>query len=269
MTRPGSIDPDLLRSFLAIIETGSFTRAGELVGRSQSAVSMQVQRLETLLGQRLLSRSKGGDVRLTEYGSRLIGRAREMLALNDLIWTDFHGPVSGNPAAAEDHAGPLQAQREAFTTQIMMTLLTNDKFTEAYAKVMRCVESNSVVSPAGLPFADDESYMALLSMLEYVSINFLSSAINRETVLRQRRSGLLRVWEVLQDYIKHKRLAWDRPAAYRSFELVVKEHVMLQTAGNGVQHAAARVSRTGAGPVITVSDNTHQQNSFLASTDRV
>ena len=269
MMRPGSIDLDLLRSFLRIIETGSFTRAGEMVGRSQSAVSMQVQRLEALLGQRLLFRSKGGDVRLTEHGSRLISRAREMLALNDSIWTDFHGPNSGSPIAPEEHAVPLQAQREAFTTQIMMTLLTNDKFTEAYAKVMRCVESNSVVSPVDLSFVDDESYMALLSMLEYVSINFLSNTIDRETVLRQRRSGLLRVWEVLHDYIGYKRLAWDRPNAYRSFERVVREHLILPNATDGVQHAAAHASRTSDSPVITVSDNTHQQNSFLSGIDRV
>ena len=60
MVRPNAIDPDLLRSLLGIAETGSFTRAAELVGRSQSAVSMQLRRLETLLGHSLLSRSKGG-----------------------------------------------------------------------------------------------------------------------------------------------------------------------------------------------------------------
>ena len=93
MSLPASLDPDLLRTFCFIADEGSFTRAAELVGRTQSAVSMQVQRLETLLGQRLLSRGKGGAVTLTPHGEYLLGRAREMLALNDEIWTSFRKPM--------------------------------------------------------------------------------------------------------------------------------------------------------------------------------
>jgi len=93
MTLPSSLDPDLLRSFTYIAEEGSFTRAAQRVGRTQSAVSMQVQRLESLLGERLLSRGKGGTVHLTPHGQFLLGRAREMLALNDEIWTSFRAPA--------------------------------------------------------------------------------------------------------------------------------------------------------------------------------
>ena len=45
---PQGLDPDLLRSFVLIAEEGSFSRAGERVGRTQSAVSMQMQRLEAM-----------------------------------------------------------------------------------------------------------------------------------------------------------------------------------------------------------------------------
>ena len=93
MTLPSSLDPDLLRSFTYIAEEGSFTRAAQRVGRTQSAVSMQVQRLESLLGERLLSRGKGGTVHLTPHGEFLLQRAREMLALNDEIWTSFRAPT--------------------------------------------------------------------------------------------------------------------------------------------------------------------------------
>ncbi len=93
MTLPTSLDPDLLRTFTYIAEEGSFTRAAQRVGRTQSAVSMQVQRLETLLGERLLSRGKGGSVHLTPHGEFLLHRAREMLALNDEIWTSFRAPT--------------------------------------------------------------------------------------------------------------------------------------------------------------------------------
>ncbi len=93
MSLPLGLDPDLLRAFVFIAEDGSFTRAAQRVGRTQSAVSMQVQRLEAMLGQRLLARGKGGQVQLTPHGQFLLVRARELLALNDDIWTSFQTPV--------------------------------------------------------------------------------------------------------------------------------------------------------------------------------
>jgi molybdate transport repressor ModE-like protein len=93
MSNPLAIDPDLLRAFAFIAEEGSFTRAAERVGRTQSAVSMQVQRLEAILGQRVLQRSKGGSVQLTPHGQYLLDRSRDLLALNDEIWTTFHAPA--------------------------------------------------------------------------------------------------------------------------------------------------------------------------------
>ena len=92
MTLPLALDPDLLRAFVFIAEEGSFTRAAVRVGRTQSAVSMQVQRLEAVLGHRLLSRGKGGAVQLTPHGQFLLVRARDLLALNDQIWTSFRAP---------------------------------------------------------------------------------------------------------------------------------------------------------------------------------
>ena len=51
-----TFDPELLRSFVAIAETGSFTAAAGRVHRTQSAVSMQIKRLEALLGGVLFGR---------------------------------------------------------------------------------------------------------------------------------------------------------------------------------------------------------------------
>ncbi|MDE2574042.1 MAG: LysR family transcriptional regulator [Rhodospirillales bacterium] len=92
MSMPTGLDPDLLRAFAFIAEEGSFTRAAARVGRTQSAVSMQVHRLETLLGQKVLSRGRGGSVRLTAQGQYLLDRSRELLALNDEIWKAFRAP---------------------------------------------------------------------------------------------------------------------------------------------------------------------------------
>ena len=87
-----AIDPALLRAFALSPRKGSFTRAAERVGRTQSAVSMQVQRLEALLGPTLLLRGKGGAVHLTSHGRYLLERSREVLALNDEIWSAFRTP---------------------------------------------------------------------------------------------------------------------------------------------------------------------------------
>ncbi len=85
MGTPRSLDIDLLRSFALIAEGASFTRAAERVGRTQAAVSLQVQRLESLVGHRLFTRAKGGVVQLTPEGRALLGPARELLSLNDGI----------------------------------------------------------------------------------------------------------------------------------------------------------------------------------------
>lgn len=76
------LDLELLRSFVTIAEAGSFTRAGERLGRTQSTVSLQIKRLEDLLGRRVFDRTPR-TLELTDDGKELIGPARQMLRLND------------------------------------------------------------------------------------------------------------------------------------------------------------------------------------------
>lgn len=79
---PAELPPDLLRAFIAVAESRSFTSAASTLNRTQSAVSMQVKRLEHLTGQRLLQRGHR-DVTLTLKGERLLEHARCILELND------------------------------------------------------------------------------------------------------------------------------------------------------------------------------------------
>ncbi len=74
------LDPLLLRSFVAIVDSGSFTRAGERVHLTQSTISQQMRRLEQQLGCSLLDRS-GRQVVTTAEGEKLLGLARSILAL--------------------------------------------------------------------------------------------------------------------------------------------------------------------------------------------
>lgn len=91
------LDLELLRTFVAIIDRGSFSLAAEQVHRTQSAVTQQMARLEEQLGVALFHKS-GRSKRLTEHGVRLLDYARRLLALNDeaiasLAAPDLRGPL--------------------------------------------------------------------------------------------------------------------------------------------------------------------------------
>lgn len=75
------LDIDQLRTFVAIAETGSFTRAAEVVHKTQSAVSMQMKRLEERIGKPIFER-EGRASKLTEDGERLLDYARRIVKLN-------------------------------------------------------------------------------------------------------------------------------------------------------------------------------------------
>ena len=76
------LEPDLLRTFVAICESGSFTAAARIVGRTQSAVSMQIKKLEETLGRALLLRSPHQAAPTTD-GRLLLEHARRILAAQD------------------------------------------------------------------------------------------------------------------------------------------------------------------------------------------
>ena len=77
-----NLPTDMLRTFVAVAELKSFTRAGEVMGRTQPAVSLQIRRLEEILNCRLLD-TGGRVVALTPEGEILIRHARQMLIVND------------------------------------------------------------------------------------------------------------------------------------------------------------------------------------------
>lgn len=80
-----NLDLASLRSFVTVAEAGGVTRAAGLLNLTQSAVSMQLKRLEESLGLDLLDRS-GRGVTLTPVGEQLLSYARRLVALNDEAW---------------------------------------------------------------------------------------------------------------------------------------------------------------------------------------
>ncbi len=77
-----NIPIELMRTFTAIADSGSFSQAADLVGRTQSAVSMQVKRLEELIEKPLLTRDSR-NIQLTSDGQTLLRYARKILKLNE------------------------------------------------------------------------------------------------------------------------------------------------------------------------------------------
>jgi len=86
------LESDVLRTFVAIAESGSFTRAAGQIYRSTSAVSMQIKRLEETLGHSLFVR-EARQVRLTPAGETLLGYARRLLRLNEEAVAQFRQPT--------------------------------------------------------------------------------------------------------------------------------------------------------------------------------
>lgn len=85
-----NLEIELLRTFIAFADTGSFKQASELVFRSQPAVSMQMKRFEDIVGKQLFAK-KGRDLALTKAGLNMVSHARQLLSLHDGIVDTIQG----------------------------------------------------------------------------------------------------------------------------------------------------------------------------------
>jgi DNA-binding transcriptional LysR family regulator len=85
------LDLNLLKTFVAVVESGSLSNAAPRVGRSQSAVSMQMQRLEEMVGNQLLVRGPR-TVTPNAIGEDFLIYARRLLKLSDEAWASVTRP---------------------------------------------------------------------------------------------------------------------------------------------------------------------------------
>ena len=90
------LDSDLLRTFLAVATAGNVTRAAEKIGRTQSAVSIQIKRLEEVLGESVFARGSRG-VALTAQGEALLVNAQRIVALLDETMATIRAKPLGGP----------------------------------------------------------------------------------------------------------------------------------------------------------------------------
>lgn len=92
-----NFDIDCLRSFVVVADTMSISQAADSVGRAQSTISQQINKLEATVGKELLSRRKGRVLELTAEGTKLAQFARRILQLNDEAYASLrHDALSGS-----------------------------------------------------------------------------------------------------------------------------------------------------------------------------
>jgi DNA-binding transcriptional LysR family regulator len=132
---------DLLRAFVSVAQFGSFTKAGELIGRSQPAVTLKIKRLEQLVDETLFTRT-GKSLELSEAGESLYDYANQILALNDLAVSQF----SKSAVAGKVRLGiPSE-----FATTLLPKIVS--RFAKAYPSVtleVNCELSKHLLTKAG------------------------------------------------------------------------------------------------------------------------
>lgn len=149
---------DLLRTFTTIADLGGFTQAGDVLGRSQPAISLQVKRLEEMLGTQLFNRANA--MATTEEGQVLYGYARKILELNDAAVARLTTPsVSG--------AVRLGLPND-FEVSFLPTTLS--KFATAYPDITLDVQTD-LSSTLREDFTKG-GYDLVMSMDEYPTDNF-------------------------------------------------------------------------------------------------
>ncbi len=133
-----TLDLSTVQAFLLVAELQSFTRAAEALGTTQAAISMKLQRLEAVLGKRLVERSPRA-VRLTADGVGFLDSARALMEAHDRALSGTRPPRQQMSLGISDHAAgaelvPLLAKLHAVSPQLSLTVTIgfSRKLLEAY-----------------------------------------------------------------------------------------------------------------------------------------
>ncbi|MCG2639834.1 MULTISPECIES: LysR family transcriptional regulator [Bradyrhizobium] len=121
-----TIDIATVQAFLLVADLQSFTRAAEALGTTQAAVSLKLQRLETLLGKRLVERSPRA-VRLTAEGANFLDRARALMAAHDRALSGEAPAAQSLSLGISDHAAgpelvPLLERLHAMSSNLTLAV---------------------------------------------------------------------------------------------------------------------------------------------------
>jgi DNA-binding transcriptional LysR family regulator len=121
-----TLDIATIKAFLLVADLQSFTRAAEALGTTQAAVSLKLQRLETLLGKRLVERSPRA-VRLTAEGAAFLDRARALMLAHDRALSGEASAAQSLSLGISDHAAgpelvPLLERLHAMSSNLTLAV---------------------------------------------------------------------------------------------------------------------------------------------------
>lgn len=161
---------DALRAFVSVVELQSYTAAGQLLGRSQPAISLQLQRLEEQLGQPLVQRQRGR-IGLTTAGQELLDSARQMLALNDQVFARF------------EHQGVRGRVRLGIPSEFASKLLPRllGQFAQSYPNV--ALEVTSALSKDLLDERAQRRYDLIIALQEPFATNPKTRVLKQEPLV--------------------------------------------------------------------------------------
>lgn len=157
-----TLDPELLRTFLAFVDGGSLARASEVVGRTPSAVTAQMQRLQDVVGEPLLE-PRGRGRALTRAGRELAVHARRVLAAHRAAWLAVKAGAHDGPlrlGATQDFTGTLlpdllrdyaqAAPRVALELRIGRTAELADQFARGAIDILLCLRQGPSADEVGV-----------------------------------------------------------------------------------------------------------------------
>ena len=121
-----TLDIDTVQAFLLVAELQSFTRAAEALGATQAAVSMKLQRLESVVGKRLIERSPRA-VALTAGGAAFLPHARALIEAHDRALSGEMPARQQLSLGISDHAAgpelvPLLERLHAMSSQLALSV---------------------------------------------------------------------------------------------------------------------------------------------------
>jgi DNA-binding transcriptional LysR family regulator len=143
-----TLDPDLLRTFLAFVDSGSLAQAAASVGRSPSAVTAQMQRLEEIVGEPLLA-PQGRGRGLTPAGEDLVGHARRILAAHREAWL----ALKGARAAGRVAIGTTQDFADSGLPDLLRAFAVSHPRVRIELRVGRSAELAQALQSGGLDLA--------------------------------------------------------------------------------------------------------------------
>ena len=165
---PTNLPTNLLRSFVAIVDTGSMLSAADQVYVTQSALSLQIKRLEELVQQPLFLR-EGRRLALSEHGDVLLDYARRILALHDEALV----AVSSGRLAGPVRVGTVQDFADTLLSGLLARFADLHPETQIYAKVAGTAELQALLERdqidiyIGYAAADDPAALTISPMVWY------------------------------------------------------------------------------------------------------